>query len=116
MKTHIWVTCKVPGFHQWMGAPADVRFLSDIHRHEFHIKMTVNVSHQDREVEFFTLQNQLKSHLESAYPKNDYGYSFYNRSCEMIATDILSEFKERGYNIISVEVSEDNENGAIVYE
>jgi len=116
MKTHIWVTHKVPGFHQWMGAPASVSFLKDAHRHEFHIRMTVNVNHQDREVEFFTLQSELRIHLNSTYPKNEHGYNFYNRSCEMIASDILSEFKERGYNIVCVEVSEDNENGAIVYE
>ena len=87
MKTTIFVTFQMEGTHQWKECPYDdVAFLTDIHRHMFHFRCEREVFHDDRDVEFIKFKR------------------------EMIAKELLNEFK-----LIKCEVSEDNENGAIVY-
>ena len=109
----IWVTTQVPGFHYWSEAPDSVSFLKNEHRHLFHIRLFVDVEHDDRDVEFFTLKTELESYLKMKFGIPAY---FGQKSCEMIARCISEYFEAGGYNVASVEVSEDGENGAIVYE
>lgn len=108
---YIWVTTKVPGFHSWPGAPPSVAFLRELHRHMFHIKVYFVVEGSDRELEFFIQQNQLNDCINDLYPWQNLGYMFGNFSCEMIAKDLLGALP----GVAAVEVSEDGENGAIVY-
>ncbi len=112
MTTVIWVTAEIPGFHRWDGAPESVSFLRNEHRHLFKFKMTVSVFHSDRNIEFFTLKKELYHYLEATFgsPAN-----FEGKSCEMIAKAVHTYF-HKDYVVVSVEVSEDGENGAIVYE
>ncbi len=114
MMTHVWATYTTPGFHEWSGAPRVVSFLKERHRHQFYFKVTVLVDHADREVEFFCLQKSLREFVDSSYHKKDFGCEFSGRSCEMIATEVFHHLSGN-YQVVSVEVSEDNENGAIVY-
>lgn len=114
----IVVSVKVSGFHRWESCNIEkVMFLKDSHRHLFEIKLEVGVSEDDRQVEFFLLQNQLKEFFESNYPvKNGLGFEFGSRSCEMIGKEIFKAFIEKGYKVLSVSVFEDGENGAIIRE
>jgi hypothetical protein len=80
-----------------------VSFLRDFHRHVFKVELVVPVKHGDREVEFFTLQNQLNEFLARNYA----GRQFLE-SCEQIAEQIGLKFQAH-----EVTVSEDGENDGI---
>lgn len=108
-KTYVYITSAFTGYHRWVNAPASVSFLKDYHRHIFCVKLIVKVSHQDRDVEFFRLKEDLDVYLRV----NFYG-NYFEFSCEQIAERIIDEMTHLGYCVYSCEVSEDGENGAIV--
>lgn len=103
------VFCKTQfeGFHYWDDAPDSEKYLCSIHRHMFHVKVSVQVFHEDREIEFISLKHRIESFF-STFNKQDVG------SCEAIAT-ILKVYVSEVFpkRFVEVEVSEDNENGAI---
>ena len=101
----IWVTATFEGMHQYKNAPDEVAFLKHLHRHIFHVKVSLEVFHNDREVEFIMFKNEI-----AAISKN-----LNHESCEMMAENIL-KYVEKNYpgRSCSVSVSEDNENGATV--
>ncbi len=103
-KTTVYITTQFTAYHKWENAPADVSFLKNVHRHIFHVKVCVPVSHNDRDVEFFQFKSGVDSYINTHYQNRQ-----FNKSCEMIASELLHEF-----GASSVEVSEDKENGAIV--
>lgn len=91
------------------GDEYDVSFLANPHRHMFHFRVRITVQHDDREIEFI----QFKRWLESLYSGNILELNY--KSCEMIATDLLSTITHRYRNReIEIEVSEDGENGGIL--
>jgi hypothetical protein len=100
--TFVWITTQFVGYHRWKDAPEEVDFLRNWHRHIFHVRVGVEVSALNREVEFFILKKKVDEFLKGAYE----GKTF-EASCEMIANVILNQFKAS-----VVTVSEDNENGA----
>ena len=117
----IWVTFRKEGIHKYPAAltdPAlatgdeyDVSFLGYPHRHTFHFKVWISVTHDDRDIEFI----QFKRWLENQYSQNILELNY--KSCEMISDDlyeiIATRYPDRN---IAIQVSEDNENGAtIVY-
>lgn len=111
--TKIWVTFQKEGIHKYPDAainPAlkDVEFLAYPHRHMFHFKVTIEVFHEDRDIEFILL----KRWLESLY--NDGTLQLDYKSCEMISDDLAEKIYASypGRNF-SIEVSEDGENGSI---
>ena len=110
MKTTIFVTFQMEGTHQWKECPYDdVAFLTDIHRHMFHFRCEREVFHDDRDVEFIKFKREIMNYMSDKYGDKEC-LKFVKMSCEMIAKELLNEFK-----LIKCEVSEDNENGAIVY-
>jgi len=113
----IWVTLQHEGFHAFQRAGEekqfeDVSFLANRHRHIFHVKVSVQVFNDDRDIEFI----QFKRFLQT--------FSNYdNGSCEQICDRIYDHIKwNSGISLIGkrrmlIEVSEDNENGAFkIYE
>jgi hypothetical protein len=115
----IWVTFRKEGMHKYPAAltdPAlatgdkyDVSFLGYPHRHIFHFKVWIGVTHDDRDIEFI----QFKRWLEDLYSEGTLQLDF--KSCEMMSGDL--------YDIISkkypgrevwIEVSEDGENGSLI--
>lgn len=107
--TIIWVTFDFVGYHQWLEAPDDLAVLRSKHRHKFKCKVWIQVFHDNREIEFFSLQKECRIHVSKEIDLYDVG------SCEMAADKILKALR-RDYTgrFIAVEVSEDGENGAIV--
>jgi hypothetical protein len=106
----IFVQFQKEGIHCYPAAAtdvklADVSFLANPHRHIFHFKVSIEVFHQDRELEFI----QFKRWLESLYVGTlDLNY----KSCEMIAEDLYTQINDRYPNrSVKISVSEDNENG-----
>jgi hypothetical protein len=112
----IWVTFNREGIHKYPAALedpglADVSFLGYPHRHIFHFGVSIDVFHNDRDIEFI----QFKRWLESLYSNSTLDLDY--KSCEMIADDLYIQIANRypGRNV-TISVSEDNENGcAITY-
>lgn len=109
----IWVTFQKEAIHKYPAALTDpdlseVSFLGYPHRHILHFKVAIDVFHDDRDIEFILF----KRWLESLYAQDgvlDLDY----KSMEMIADD-LAEVIHAAYpgRAISIDVSEDGENGA----
>lgn len=106
MKTSVsvWCTLRFEGFHRWKDAPVGVGFLSEYHRHVFHVTARVKVTHLNRDIEFITLKEEIQS-----YASRRWGGNHFEDSCETIAQTILEFF-----GLDEVTVSEDGENGATV--
>ena len=115
----IWITFQKEGIHKYPAAatdPAlatggwdDVSFLGVPHRHIFHFKVSIAVTHNDRDIEFI----QFKRWLERLYSENTLELNF--KSCEMIAEDLYTVINQRYPNrAVIIEVSEDGENGATI--
>lgn len=110
MKTKTVVFCKVlfEGVHCWPDCPFDeVDYLRDPHRHIFHITAYKEVFHDDRDIEFIMLKHQVQSFLNEEYP----GGLFGAKSCEMLGRELMEKF-----DLVQVEVSEDGENGSVMYK
>ena len=107
METYVKVKVVFAGMHYWPDAKNFLRFY---HRHLFYITATLPVSHDDRDIEFFEFRDLLSQYISNIYcSPNSHTADFGTRSCEQIAKEILEKF-----DCSEVEVSEDNENSAIV--
>jgi len=113
MKTYVIVRLQVDGEHNFPAAKElfpEVAFLSDPHRHIFHIEAKVEVFHDDRDKEFICLKRDIQDFFRQMYYNPEKRtHVFGPMSCEMIATKVLNQFGCK-----SVQVWEDLENGAEV--
>jgi len=109
MKKEVFVTVKyrVSALHRWVGAD---NYLKHIHRHEFHFTVWLEVFHEDREVEFIRLKEELVEFTQGTLA--EFGDEF---SCEMLA-DTVGRWLGKVYpdRDRRVWVEEDGENGAVV--
>lgn len=110
----IWVTFQREGIHCYPAALEDpalesVKFLGYPHRHIFHFRVAIDVFHNDRDIEFIIF----KRWLEGLYSENV--LTLNSKSCEMIADDLYLQIAARypGRNV-TIEVSEDGENGCSI--
>jgi hypothetical protein len=117
----IWVTFCKEGIHRYPAAatdPAlctageyDVSFLANPHRHIFHFRVSIDVFHNDRDIEFI----QFKRWLEALYSGNNSILELDWKSCEMIADDLYVQIADRyPGRAVTIEVSEDGENGCTI--
>jgi hypothetical protein len=121
----IWVTFRKEGIHRYPAAatdPAlctageyDVSFLASPHRHIFHFRVSIDVFHNDRDIEFI----QFKRWLENLYSANNNNQGSILeldwKSCEMIADDLYLQIAGRyPGRAVTIEVSEDGENGCSI--
>jgi hypothetical protein len=115
----IWVTFRKEGIHKYPAAatdPAlatgdeyDVSFLANEHRHIFHFRVWLGVTHNDRDVEFI----QFKRWLENLY--KDATLSLDYKSCEMMSDDLYAQISQKyPSREVWIEVSEDGENGSFI--
>ena len=113
----IWVTFRKEGIHCYpdaaknpdlaSGDQYDVSFLGYPHRHIFHFKVWIAVTHDDRDIEFI----QFKRWLENLYAESVIQLDY--KSCEMISGDLWNVISKKYPNReIWIEVSEDGENGS----
>ena len=110
----IWVRFQREGLHKYPAAAedprlADVSFLGNLHRHIFHFRVSIDVWHNDRDIEFI----QFKRWLEGLYTDSTLILDY--KTCEMIADDLYIQIagKYPGRNV-TISVSEDNENGCTI--
>jgi hypothetical protein len=115
----IWVTLRKEGIHMYPAAATDpklatgdeydVSFLGTPHRHIFHFKVYIAVTHDDRDIEFI----QFKRWLEKCY--SDGTLELNHKSCEMIARELNATISARYPGRETwIDVSEDGENGAFL--
>ena len=115
----IWVTFRKEGIHKYpaalndpslaTGDEYDVSFLGYPHRHIFHFKVWINVTHNDRDIEFI----QFKRWLEKLY--NEGTMSLDYKSCEMMSDELHAQIQAKyPGREVWIEVSEDGENGSFI--
>jgi hypothetical protein len=115
----IWVTFRKEGTHKYpaaltdpnlaTGDEYDVSFLGYPHRHIFHFKVWIGITHDDRDIEFI----QFKRWLENLY--KDATLSLDYKSCEMMSGDLYDVISKKYPNReVWIEVSEDGENGSFI--
>lgn len=118
-KKFVYVSIQKEGYHCFPEAATDPQFkTNDIydvshlaykHMHYFFIKVWLEVTHTNRQVEFI----QLRRWLERLYA--DGALELNNKSCEMIAEDLFEVVAARYPGVeVRIDVSEDNINGALV--
>ena len=117
----IWVTFTKEGIHCYPAAGTDpklctageydVSFLANPHRHIFHFRVSIDVFHSDRDIEFI----QFKRWLESLYNGSNTGLELDWKSCEMSADDLYLQIAATyPGRAVTIEVSEDGENGCTI--
>lgn len=104
-KKRVFIKFSFPAFHCWPDAPKSCMYLQSTHRHVFHVKAYFDVTHNDRDIEFITKKQEVETYMREKYANQHMG----KMSCEMLAEEIINRF-----NACKVEVSEDDENGAIL--
>ncbi len=117
----IWVTFRKEGIHCYPAAATDpnlatgdqydVSFLANPHRHIFHFRVWLSVTHNDRDVEFI----QFKRWLEQLYSSAQNILSLDHKSCEMMSDELYDTISQKYPNReVWIEVSEDGENGSFI--
>ena len=115
----IWVTFQKEGIHAYPAAATDpnlatgdeydVSFLATPHRHIFHFRVWLSVTHNDRDVEFI----QFKRWLENLYKDSILNLDY--KSCEMMSDDLYGMISQKyPSREVWIEVSEDGENGSFI--
>lgn len=108
MIRYIEVRLKMVGFHQWKDAPDVCGFLQAIHRHTFIFRLRVRVDHNDRNVEFTHLRQDMMKTIVARYHRVYDGWAFGERSCEELASLMMCDLSSK-YNVLESGVSEDEE-------
>jgi hypothetical protein len=115
----IWATFQKEGMHKYpaaltdpnlaTGDEYDVSFLGYPHRHIFHFKVWLGITHNDRDVEFI----QFKRWLLNLYKDATLSLDF--KSCEMMSDDLYTQISQKYPDReVWIEVSEDGENGSFI--
>ncbi len=111
ISTSIFITTQFEGIHCYPDAPEEVAFLRSPHRHMFHVRIDLEVRHDNRDVEFIMFKREIDKYIAVNITE------MQHRSCEMICKILLAYVSEHYEDRnITVVVSEDGENGAtLVY-
>jgi hypothetical protein len=115
----IWVTFQKEGIHAYPAAATeptlatgdeyDVSFLATPHRHIFHFRVWLSVTHNDRDIEFIQFKRWLENLYKDAILMLDY------KSCEMMSDDLYDMISQKyPGREVWIEVSEDGENGSFI--
>jgi hypothetical protein len=115
----IFVTFQQEGIHKYPGADTDpklatggwddVSFLGVPHRHIFHYRVEIAVTHNERDIEFI----QFKRWILRQYGEGVDTLDFNGKSCETLAEELGNKIREKYPNRdLIVTVSEDGENGS----
>ena len=110
-KTFVEIKTNYEFLHCWKNAPEEVSFLRNLHRHIFYVIVKMEVFHNDRDIEFFMLKNDINKIIDDL--KKTWLQTI---SCEQMGLDIMNKLKQKYNRNICIKISEDNENSAIVEE
>lgn len=119
MQTSIFCRTKFEGVHCYPGAPDEVAYLRQPHRHVFGIEVTISVYGDNRELEFIMLKHKVDAWIRKHL--NVLGvWEMETLSCEQVAKRLITYLRsmycdDMQKRQIIVQIDEDGENGAIVY-
>jgi hypothetical protein len=105
----VWATVDLPGFHRWPSAPPRRTYLASTHRHLFRVTAHAAVTHDDRETEFHDLADAIREWWGPGARHWD------DASCETIARRLAVHLAARCVPVVTVEVSEDGQCGAVYH-
>lgn len=105
-KAVIIVRFNAQGFHFWPNATEARQYLSNKHRHLFHVEVKTQVDHDDREIEFHDLLDAARHE----FGEGDFGH----KSCEQLARELAETLAKMFARSFTVSVFEDGEVGAEV--
>jgi len=113
-ETEIFVRTTFVGYHNWPEAPEEVDFLRNRHRHVFHVEVHFPII-ADRQLEFFIMKRVVNEAINFTFPHDNLNGEFElgENSCENICLTLEGYLTK--YNPTKIIVSEDNENGSILY-
>lgn len=113
MSSFVYSSFQLEGLHRWADCPIEeVDYLRNLHRHQFHFKVYVRVTHDDRDVEFIEFAHIVKEDIVARHYDGKYKCcNFDKMSCEHLCSEILENFPV----VVAVEVSEDGENGSVMF-
>ena len=108
-KRMIWVTFQKKGYHFYPDAVEEQGYLRDKHRHLFKFKVSIDVYHNDREVEFHNFLNWLESLFDTSE------IDINSKSVEMLSDDLFDKIAEKyPHRKVVIEISEDGECGCSI--
>ena len=109
-KIYIKVKNQFDDLHCYPNAPEQVNYLRNLHRHTFMLTSTIQVFHEDRELEFYMVKDFIDTIIHSLKTIQ------ISKSCENIASFVLTELKNKYGNnrYYKVTCSEDGWNEAII--
>lgn len=113
----IRVRTSFQGIHFWPEAPEEVAFLRFPHRHVFHVAAICEVSHDDRELEFFIVRQAMDNVIAKFVPYHEKMPDLKllgRESCESIALTFEAALRGRFNRPWGVTVQEDGENAGIL--
>jgi len=116
-KTFVYCTFQKEAYHFFPGADQDPQYatgdeydvshLASRHMHYFNFKVWVEVTHNNRQIEFI----QLRRWIESLYAKGT--LELNHQSCEMLSDALCEKLAERYPGMeIRIDVSEEGINGS----
>lgn len=116
MLTTITANVRIAGLHCWPDAHDRRAYLRKPHRHMFHVSVTIPVTHDERDVEFHDLGDEVIDAVKSASkPIPDTGLrDFGTQSCEAIARRVMDWLEACDHTPTAVSVSEDGEFTATI--
>ena len=104
----IKVSTRFEGTHKYPMAPVAVKHLRNEHRHTFIIEVSIEVTNEGRELEFYLV----KDYLDTVVTQKNMN----SLSCEMICDIYYSAVEKKyGKRKVIVEVSEDKMRSAITH-
>lgn len=107
-RIYVVATVQHDALHSW---PEAKNYLQYPHRHIFHVRIKLEVTHGNREIEFIGLKEELAQYCRKRWPQD----ICTPDSCEMRAADIGDHFRQLyAFAVKEVSVFEDGENGAVV--
>lgn len=116
MKT-IQVRTTFEGVHSYPGAPEEVAYLRQPHRHIFGVCVEVEVFHDDRELEFIMVKHMIDMYFGNLSIKHGCR-QLGTHSCEKISSGLFDYLWTKvtvpHLRYWKVTVDEDGENGASI--
>lgn len=113
MAVSVTALARVPGLHCWPDAPYGRAYLASPHRHLFHVRATVRVEHNERDVEFHDLGALILDAVHALAPEYVEDSSmrhFGASSCETIARFVARALEQdHALDVLAVSCSEDDE-------
>lgn len=107
LQTNVIIKTSFSAIHRWKDCPLEsVDYLTNYHRHVFHVTVKIRVHHNDRDVEFIDKKNEINDFLRAHWDGKNCG----DTSCEQFAQALITQF---GAEYVSV--FEDDENGAEIF-